>query len=178
MIWRKIEEADLPIILDWRTEEKITKFMYTDIPYNLENQKNWLHKINQDKNGLYWLIEYKSQPIGYVSLTSINWQQKHAYWNFYIGEERYSMLAGLLGFYMYNFAFEKLGFKKLLGEVMDINEGVRTLHIKQGAREVGFFESHIFKRNQWHDIYLYEMTKEKWQSLNNKYKRYVAEVEI
>ena len=40
MKWIQIQEQHLKQILDWRTSEEITKYMYTDIEYNLENQKN------------------------------------------------------------------------------------------------------------------------------------------
>ena len=178
MKWRKITKTDLPLLLDWRTDEKITKFMYTDIEYNLQKQEDWFEKINRDQNGLYRIIEYKQRPIGFISLTSIDWQNKSAYWNFYIGDQRYSMLAGLLGFYVYNFAFNKLGLNKLLGEVMASNIAVRKLHIRQGAREVGYFSQHILKNNSWHDVYIFEMLADEWQLTREKYSRYNAEVEL
>lgn len=40
MKWIPIEEKHLQQILDWRTSEQVTRFMYTDIECNLENQKN------------------------------------------------------------------------------------------------------------------------------------------
>lgn len=89
---------------------------------------------------------------------------------------KYSMLAGFLGAYMYNYTFDELGLEKLNGEVMDINEGVRKLHIKQGAREVGVLERHILKNGVWHDVYMFEMTKERWQQAGTKFKKYVPEV--
>lgn len=177
MKWLKIEEEYLQQILDWRTSDFVTRFMYTDIEYNLENQKKWLDIIRQDGNGRYWVISYRDTLIGFISITGIDWKHKRGYWNFYIGDPKYSMLAGFLGAYMYNYAFTELGLEKLLGEVMAENEAVRKLHLKQGAREIGFFEKHILKSGQWHDVYLFEMTKERWQVKGEKLKKYVAEVE-
>nr|WP_275443922.1 GNAT family N-acetyltransferase [Lysinibacillus fusiformis] len=176
VIWRKVQEKHLQKILDWRTKENITRFMYTDIPYSMENQKKWFEVINVSQTSIHWVMEYNENFIGLISLTSIDWQNKRAYWNFYVGEEDYTMLAGFIGFYMYNYAFNELGFEKLLGEVMDINEGVQKLHLRQGAREVGILEKHIIKNDTWHDIHLFEMTSERWQNIN-KYSKYVAEVE-
>lgn len=178
MKWIPIEEKHLQQILDWRTREDITRFMYTDIEYNLKNQKKWLEKIKNDKNARYWLIEYRSELIGFISITDIQWSHKRATWNFYIGNMKYTMLAGFLGAYMYNYVFNELGLEKLNGEVIDINEGVRKLHIKQGAREVGILEHHIYKNGIWHDVYVFEMTKRRWQEVGAKFKKYVAEVEL
>lgn len=176
MKWIPIEEKHLQQILDWRTSEEITRFMYTDIEYNLENQKKWLEKIRADENGRYFLMEYRDELIGFISLTNINWTHKHATWNFYIGNMKYAMLAGFLGSYMYNYAFKELALEKLNGEVMDINEGVRKLHSKQGAREVGVLEHHIYKSGTWHDVYMFEMTKERWIEVGQKFQKYVPEV--
>lgn len=176
MKWIPIEEQHLQQILDWRTSEQVTQFMYTDIEYSLENQKKWLKKIRTDENGRYFLMEYRDELIGFISLTDIQWQHKRATWNFYIGNMKYAMLAGFLGAYMYNYAFDELGLEKLNGEVMDINEGVRKLHAKQGAREVGMLERHICKNGVWHDVYLFEMTKERWLEVGPKFKKYVPEV--
>ncbi|MFJ7838518.1 UDP-4-amino-4,6-dideoxy-N-acetyl-beta-L-altrosamine N-acetyltransferase [Lysinibacillus sphaericus] len=176
MIWRKVQQEHLQKILDWRTKENITRFMYTDIPYSMENQKKWFEVINNSQTSIHWVIEYNQDNIGLISLTSIDWHNKRAYWNFYLGEEDYTMLAGFIGFYMYNYAFKELGLEKLMGEVMDINEGVQKLHLRQGAREVGILEKHIIKNDTWHDIHLFEMTSERWKSIN-KYSKYVAEVE-
>lgn len=176
VIWRKVQEKHLQKILDWRTKENITRFMYTDIPYSMENQKKWFEVISISQTSRHWVMEYNGECIGLISLTSIDWHNKRAYWNFYVGEEDYTMLAGFIGFYMYNFAFKELGFEKILGEVMDINEGVQKLHLRQGAREVGILEKHIIKDDTWHNIHLFEMTSERWKSIN-KYSKYVAEVE-
>lgn len=177
MKWISIQEEHLQQILDWRTSEEVTRFMYTDIEYNLANQKKWFASIQKDECGRYWLMEYRDELIGFISITNIDWWNKHGTWNFYIGNMKYAMLAGFLGAYMYNYAFYNLGLKKLNGEVMDINEGVRKLHIKQGAREVGVYKQHILKKGTWHDVYVFEMTKEDWKEAGKKFSKYVVEVE-
>lgn len=176
MKWITIEEQHLQKILEWRTSEQVTRFMYTDIEYNLENQKIWLEKIQNDQNGRYFLMEYRDELVGFISITDIQWAHKRGTWNFYIGNMKYAMLAGFLGAYMYNYAFKELGLEKLNGEVMDINEGVRKLHSKQGAREVGVLERHIYKNGMWHDVYIFEMTKQHWQEAGKKFAKYVPEV--
>ncbi|NOG29155.1 UDP-4-amino-4,6-dideoxy-N-acetyl-beta-L-altrosamine N-acetyltransferase [Lysinibacillus fusiformis] len=176
MKWITIEEEHLQQILDWRTSEEITRFMYTDIEYSLENQKKWLNTIRADQNGYYWLMEYRGDIIGYISITEIDWKHKRGAWNFYIGNMKYAMLAGFLGAYMYNYAFTELGLEKLIGEVMGSNEGVQKLHLKQGASKVGVYERHICKNGEWHDVHVFEMTKALWQRVGNKFKKYIPEV--
>lgn len=176
MKWIPIQEKHLKQILDWRTSEFVTKYMYTDIEYNLSQQQKWLESIRKDENGRYWLMSYRDTLFGFISITSLDWQHKRAYWNFYIGDSSFSMLAGFIGAYMYNYAFYKMGLEKLMGEVMAENIAVRNLHLKQGAREVGFYEKHIYKNDSWHDVYIFEMTKTRWEEKGEKFKKYVADV--
>ncbi|MGE7999156.1 UDP-4-amino-4,6-dideoxy-N-acetyl-beta-L-altrosamine N-acetyltransferase [Lysinibacillus sp. NPDC093190] len=178
MRWIPIEEQHLQQILDWRTSEHITRYMYTDIEYSLENQRKWLSSIRKNENGRYWLMEYRGELIGFISITDINWRHKRGFWNFYIGDLKYAMLAGFIGAYIYNYAFKELGIEKLIGEVMDINEGVQKLHSKQGALAVGIYEHHICKNGVWHDVYIFEMTKERWQEVGSKFNKYIPQVQI
>ncbi|AXH98454.1 UDP-4-amino-4,6-dideoxy-N-acetyl-beta-L-altrosamine N-acetyltransferase [Sporosarcina sp. PTS2304] len=178
MKWIDIQDSHLQQILDWRTSDAVTRYMYTDIDYSLENQKKWFASIQADETGRYWLMEHRGELVGFISITDIDWRHKRGFWNFYIGNPKYAMIAGLLGAYMYNYAFYTLGLEKLCGEVLDRNEGVRALHQKLGAREVGVLEHHILKHETWHDVHLFEMTKKRWQDVGQKFSKYVPEVEV
>lgn len=171
-----VKEEHLEQILKWRTSDFVTRYMYTDIEYNMDKQKKWFESIKNDSNSLYWVIFYKNEPIGVVSITDMNQRDKRAYWNYYIGDSAFSILGGFIGPYLYNFAFQHLDLHKLMGEVMAVNEGVRKLHLKHGAREVGFLTDHIYKNGKYHDVYIYEMTKEMWTSAGKKFKKYIPEV--
>lgn len=177
MKWLQIKEEHLEQILTWRTSDFVTKFMYTDIEYNMDNQKRWWTSVSEDENGLYWVMQQKDQLLGFVSITNIDWHNKRGEWNYYIGELKYGMLGGFIGAYVYNYAFDVLGLEKIQGAVLAGNEGVRKIHQKLGDREVGFYEKHILKNECWHDVYLYEMTKERWNEVGKKFKKYQAEVE-
>lgn len=173
----KIQEQHLEQILRWRTSEFVTKYMYTDVEYDMEQQKRWFERIQSDDRSYYWLLAYQQHLIGFVSITNINKLYKHAYWNFYIGEPSYRMVAGLVGPYVYNYAFQCLGMHKLMGEVMEENESVRKLHLQQGAREVGMLQDHVWKRGKFHNVYIYEMTKSRWLEKGKKFARFFPEVE-
>lgn len=177
MKWIRVNENHLEQILHWRTSEFVTRYMYTDIQFDLQKQMDWFKKISQDKNGFYWVMEEKNQLIGFVSVTNIDWHNKRGEWNYYIGEQKYSMLGGFVGAYVYNYAFNQLGLEKMQGAVLENNISVRKIHQKLGDREVGYYEKHILKNNHWYNVYLYEMTKEMWQENGLKFRKYQAEVE-
>ncbi|HIW34699.1 MAG TPA: GNAT family N-acetyltransferase [Candidatus Paenibacillus intestinavium] len=59
LTFRKITEDDLELILEWRTSEHVTKYMYTDIDKNIDNQRRWFDRISNDSTQCYWMIHHK-----------------------------------------------------------------------------------------------------------------------
>lgn len=173
----RVREEHLELILQWRTSEHVTKFMYTDIDYDLEKQKRWYKSIADDPSSKYWIICSKDRLVGLVSINQIDWPNRRAYWAYYIGDPRYSMIGPMVGPYLYNYVFAKLGLNKLLGEVLEDNGNVRRTHLMHGCREVGFYKEHVYKYGKYHNVYIYEMLAEDWNGRKEKYGKYVGEFE-
>ena len=45
-----LKEEHLEIVLKWRTQAEVTKYMSTDIEKNIVKQKEWFKKISIDKS--------------------------------------------------------------------------------------------------------------------------------
>lgn len=170
----KLREEHLEMVLNWRTREDVTKYMVTDIEYNLDNQKKWFNKITNNPSEKYWIILYNSKPIGLISLNDIDYKNKHTRWGYYIGEEEYRMYGGIIPHYLYNYVFGTLKLNKINAEVLEGNDNVIKLNLLHGYREVGVFKRHIYKNNKFYDLYLLELTKEDWQNAIKKHERYNA----
>ncbi|WP_164716639.1 UDP-4-amino-4,6-dideoxy-N-acetyl-beta-L-altrosamine N-acetyltransferase [Paenibacillus whitsoniae] len=177
MEFLKLKEEHLEQILKWRTSEHVTKYMFTDVEYNLDRQKKWFERISSDSTSRYWLITSKEKQLGLVSLTNIDRHHLRAYWAYYIGDTQYNMVGAMIGPYIYNYAFQKLGFNKLLGEVMAHNDNVRKIHLKHGCTEVGHYQQHILKDGVFHDVYIYEMLADEWKKRSASYDRFVGSFE-
>ncbi|MED4350945.1 UDP-4-amino-4,6-dideoxy-N-acetyl-beta-L-altrosamine N-acetyltransferase [Schinkia azotoformans] len=170
----RLKEEHLEQVLKWRTSEHVTRFMYTDVGYNLERQMQWYQQISNDSTCRYWIIYTKEQPIGLVSINDLDERNSRATWAYYIGDINFSMVGAMIGPYLYNYAFEKYKLHKLNGEVMAENINVRKIHQMHGSREVGFYKDHVFKNGQYHDVYIYEMLSEAWDKIKGKFKKYAG----
>lgn len=170
----RLREEHLGQVLKWRTSEHVTRFMYTDVEYNLEGQFQWYQRISNDSTCCYWVIYTKDQPIGLVSLNEIDEVNHRATWAYYIGDLNFSMVGAMIGPYLYNYSFEKYKLHKLSGEVMAANTKVRRIHLMHGSREVGYYKDHVFKNGQYHDVYIYEMLAEEWDKHKVKFRKYVG----
>ncbi len=172
----KLKEQHLKQVLEWRTQENVTRFMNTDIEKNYKKQLEWFKSISDSRSDKYWLIEIKGQLVGLIYLTTIDTVNKRTSWGYYIGEENYRLYGGLIPPYLYNYVFLELGLQKVTAEVFCENTNVIQLNKMHGCREVGVYKEHIYKRGQFHDVMLMELLKEDWLKLN-KFKKYISEFE-
>lgn len=173
----KLKEEHLEQVLKWRTSEHVTRYMFTDVEYNLEKQMKWFMRITNDPTCFYWSIYSKEQPIGLVSINDLDLASHRATWAYYIGDLKFSMAGAMIGPYLYSYAFEKFKLHKLIGEVMAENTNVRKIHQMHGSREVGFYKDHVFKNGMYHDVYIYEMLADEWEIHKRKFKRYIGDFE-
>ena len=170
-----IKEEDLELILNWRTQPKVTQYMYNDIAKDIEEQKKWLQRIATDPACCYWLIYYQEKPIGVIGLTDIDTKNKRCSWTYYIGDETVRGIGGIIPPYLYNYIFTVLKFKKIIAEVMEGNERVMKLHQFHGYRQVGLYKDHIYKYDSYHDVTVLELLDTEWQRIGKKYKKCVAD---
>lgn len=177
--FRRMKERHLEIVMRWRVQPDVARYMLTDIEFNLENQRKWFRKIKRSSAAEYWIIESDSIPIGVLNLAAIDHHNRRASWGFYIGEAQYRSLGGLVPAYFYNYIFARadLNLRKLVGEVLDGNENIMKLHDLFGYRRVGVFRNHVFKNNRFHDVQIVELLREDWVVHGKRFEKYTASFE-
>lgn len=173
--FKKLSEADLQQVLDWRTSEHVTKYMYTDIERNMDNQKKWFEVISNDHTQYYWMIQHKGISIGVISLNNVDRRHHKASFGYYIGDLNYAIIAGRIHPYLYNFAFFELGLNKLYAEVMSGNDGMMKMHRYYGFTHAAKFKEHISKYGQFHDVEYFELLSSTWKEKCTKFHKYKAQ---
>ena len=162
-------------VLQWRTSEHVTKYMFTDIERNLDQQMEWFKSISQDDTQFYWMIEYRKAAIGLVSLNDLDRKNRKAASGYYLGDLHYTMIAGRILPYVYNFAFFDLGLNKLYAEVMEGNDGIMKMHLHHGYTPAATFKEHIYKYERFHDVHYFELLASTWKEQCQRYHRFTAE---
>ena len=130
--FRELKITDAQMLLDWRTSPRVTKFMNSDIDYDLKAQVSWIEDCFEKPSYYHWIIQYYGQDVGLLNF--VNWDrvQRTTSWGFYIGEEEALTIGGMVPSYFYNFAFDILNVDKVFSEVFYNNTSVIDLHLKQG----------------------------------------------
>lgn len=177
--FRKMKESDLEMVMRWRVQPDVTRYMLSDVEFNLENQRKWFEKIKTSSSAEYWIMENDSIPIGVLNLADIDRYNRRASWGYYIGEAQYRSLGGLVPAYFYNYVFARadLNLHKLVGKVVDGNENIMKIHDVFGCRRVGVYRDHVFKNNLFHDVHLVELLHENWIVYGKKFENYTASFE-
>jgi len=174
----KMHDFHMKMVLKWRTKPEVTQFMATDIDDDLEKQKRWFKLESQKNSSKWWIINFKNKPIGVIALVDINLHHKFATWDYYIGEEKYrGRLGAFIPLYFYNYVFDNLKLNKIIATVMDGNINLLKLHELHGYRKIGVYQKHIFKQNKFHDLFILELLKEKWEKEQIKFHKIKADFE-
>ena len=174
----RLDQSHLELVLRWRTDEFVTRYMYTDVENDLTKQYEWFDKIKHSRTDKYWMVILRDVPVGVISLNGIDLANRKTSWGYYIGDERHRMYGGLVPPYLYNFIFHNMGLNKITAEVMQGNENLLKLHRMHGYRDVGLFKNHILKYDNYYDVYILELLKADWDLKADKYKKYLASFEL
>lgn len=172
----RLREEHLEMLLNWRTQDFVSKYMLTKVDNSMENQLKWFSSISSSDQYRYWVIEYKSIPIGVVNLAEIDLVNLKCNAGYYIGDENYKSLGAVILPYLYNYIFKNLGFRKVFGSVLSDNKSILQIHNIHGYRTIGYYEKHVKKGNEFLDIILIELMADVWLS-KRKYSTCLAEWE-
>lgn len=171
---RKITEKDLVMLMNWRMMPEITKYMNTDPKLTLEDQVEWYKRIIEDakkklddgRQGFYWILEVDEEPVGFVSLVDIDIKAKKVYTGVYIAVKAKRSLRLILDvqWNLYRYAFDILGMNKVCEEVFAQNEAVNRILDMCGSKREGLLRSHICKNGTYYDVVVRGILKDEWNT--------------
>ena len=123
------------IILEWRNNPNIKKWMYTQDDITLESHLNFIDSLKNSKEKLYFLVKKEDENIGVIYFTQIEPNE-----SLHIGIYSNPHLKGygkiLLETIIY-FSFEILKVEKIFSEVYFENERAYILYKRYNFIEIG-----------------------------------------
>lgn len=160
---KDISSSDLEMIRCWRNSERVSRFMYTSKYITKEEQIKWFESL-KNKQDIYKIFSYKSNPVGLVCITDMDFDSLHCQWGIYIGNENF--LSSGIGIFaslkILEKAFEDLKFNKVTSMVLDYNTGAIKLNNSLGFKKYGTYEQHCKKDDIFHDMIGFSLTREVW----------------
>ena len=103
IVFRKINENDLEMIMRWRIKPEVTRYMVTDLVFDMDKQYAWYRDFVQiHSRPRHWIIRYNDIDIGVLSLDNYE-ENLQTSWGYYLSDKKYWVLGGLIPAYFYNY---------------------------------------------------------------------------
>jgi len=129
-----LEEKEM--ILEWRNNPSIKKWMYTQEDIPLDNHLEFINSLKMDKDKLYFLVKKDDENIGVIDFIGLT--KDEVYFGLYANPMTKLLGVGrILEDISIDFAFNTLKVEKLKLEVFEDNIQVRNLHKKYKFKESG-----------------------------------------
>jgi UDP-4-amino-4,6-dideoxy-N-acetyl-beta-L-altrosamine N-acetyltransferase len=176
--FKRLEKSHLEMVLKWRTDPEVSRYMASDIENDLDKQGQWYQKTLGDTSCGYWVIYCRNVPVGLIGVVDINREHRFCSWTYYIGDAEFrSEIGGYVPPFFYNYIFNELKLNKIITDVMAENQNVIKLHRFYGHRDIGLFHEHYYKNGRYHDVFVLELLAKDWKKLSNKFERFVSNFE-
>jgi RimJ/RimL family protein N-acetyltransferase len=87
-VFRRLIHDDIELVRKWRNSAEINQFMEYRDYITSEMQEKWFNSIN-NKNNLYFVIEYKGRKIGLINGKDIDWEKSAMETGIFIWDAKY-----------------------------------------------------------------------------------------
>jgi UDP-2,4-diacetamido-2,4,6-trideoxy-beta-L-altropyranose hydrolase/UDP-4-amino-4,6-dideoxy-N-acetyl-beta-L-altrosamine N-acetyltransferase len=105
------------LVWRWRNHEAIRKWMYNKSVIPFENHLAFIEKLKTDCEKTYFLVKRNAVPIGVFSITLV--EEGVAELGYYLGPEyHHKKLSVEFYYFMLEYAFDVLHFRKVIGHVL------------------------------------------------------------
>lgn len=139
---RLLEEADLPLTLEWRNQDHIRRWLFNSELISLEEHNRWFKQyVNRDNDFVFIIEETKDslEAVGQVALYNINWAAREGeFGRLMIGDRRalgHGIAKEATGLTL-DLAFRDLDLLQLYLEVYVNNLAARAIYEGYGFKAV------------------------------------------
>jgi tRNA (guanine37-N1)-methyltransferase len=164
LILRNHEETDIDRWVQWVNDPEVTRFLSISPPLTREDEEDFYESCQENLRMLpISICEKKTKkPIGTAALEISMQNEKRARFGILIGEKK-SWNKGYgqeILREMMKIGFEEMDLECIVLDVFVENIAAQKCYEKCGMKQVGKFQKYYQKPDAFHDVYLYEMTKE------------------
>lgn len=162
---KRVREEDLELLMRWRMDPNISRYMFTDVQLNMDMQRAWFKKLQENNSEIRWVVHSDGIPIGSLYLTNIDWKNKNAEFGVFIARKEFVSLKSILSMHwnLYEYVFSNTDLNHLYAYNMEGNEAVTRMSIAHGCIVEGRLIQHIYKYGKFHDVNIVGITRDRWE---------------
>lgn len=129
-----LNKEQLKMILRWRNDPQIKKWMFTQEDIKLEDHLKFVSLLKSNKAKQYFLVQHKKQYIGVIDFCEIT--PISVVMGVYKNPELFNVGKQLLQTIL-EYAFDTLGVKTIYSEVFEENKKALELYYSFGFKSIG-----------------------------------------
>lgn len=158
---RALEEEDLALILQWRNDPNVLRFLDSYEPLSMYGHRRWFQGLHGDPTRAYFGIVMGDGGLAGVAwLKQIDWRVRKAEVGIYLGRSRGKGLGKEALRNLIQYAFETLNLHKLWATVFSYNMPSQRLFEGLGFRKEGLLRQETYREGRYHDVIRYGLLRE------------------
>ena len=162
---RPPDEKDAARFIAWFADTEVTRYLAVTFPMSLQQEEDFIKRIGEAKDTVWWVIEAEGKAIGATGIHRIDWINARATTGTVIGDKScwrkgYGSDAMAL---RTEYAFRQLNLHKLKSGAFVENEPSKRALQKTGYRQVGVEREESWRDGRWLDHWLCEVLRADWE---------------
>jgi UDP-4-amino-4,6-dideoxy-N-acetyl-beta-L-altrosamine N-acetyltransferase len=161
---RELTTSDDDLLVSWHNSEAAREHSFGDSMITPQGKAAWVRSL--EHNSQRPLIFHRlNEPIGFIRFSDIQPRHGTAYWTLLIG--RHPSVAGegtVMAFLAIEFAFARMGLRKVLANVLGSNLRSLSLHTRLGFTEEGVLRDNIIKHSLSLNVHILSLFAYQWDS--------------
>lgn len=179
MSLRKLTEDDLPLVLTWRNNLEVRRFMYNNHEISETEHRSWFVHMDNDPQSLWFIQQDENdESDGVVYFTQYQPENRSSFWGFYTAPDTPAGTDTKLGLDALDKAFNELNLHKLNAEVLSSNERSLRFHDKLGFHREGIFRDSLYDGQKYDDVIRFGILKSEWQEKRLEIKNRFAKLNV
>ncbi|GGL54451.1 UDP-4-amino-4,6-dideoxy-N-acetyl-beta-L-altrosamine N-acetyltransferase [Sporolactobacillus putidus] len=168
-----IKESHLEMVLNWRNQECIRKYMFHNERIAMEEHLRWFHQMTLNPFKWVKIFYLNDCPSGFVQINRLS--DHDCEWGLYIGNQQAPRGAGtIMGYLTIRYIFEHLLLNKIYAEVVSFNKRSIAYHEKLGFCKNGLQIREVPERDKEADVIQMCLTKESWRRNRRTVEQYIG----
>lgn len=161
---RRLEEKDIPGMLEWMHDPEINRwFRFDAAAMNEESAGNFIRGSFSENTRHYAVTNQADEYLGTISLEDIDRENGHALYAVSLRKAAWGTGAAVSATEkILKIAFEELGLERVGLNVLSDNIRAKRMYEKAGFRYEGCFRKHLKLRGEWHNLEWYSVLKDEF----------------
>lgn len=157
---RLMKANDLQLVRQWRNHPSVRSCMFSQNEISQDEHEQWFLEKSLQQNQFLLLFENQGKPQGFISF-NVN-DNLDADWGFYKAPDSPQGTGKLLGNYVLDYAFKKIGLGKVNAQVIQYNQSSLAFHQKLGFLEEKTVKNGYSDGNSHHDVIHFSLPSKTW----------------